>query len=105
MIEKLRNRSCPVLRLIQHIVRIILSGEIRVKNPSLPLNLRTNGLKLTSEPPPIAGQAGCSQGQDRPSVTHPSSGHALRCLNGLSCDNSCARYTTQLENLHWCVGY
>ncbi|KAG8269021.1 response to oxidative stress [Homalodisca vitripennis] len=42
----------------------------------LTLNLGTNGLKATSEPPPMAGQAGCLQGQDRSAVTHPSSSHA-----------------------------
>ncbi|KAG8303729.1 hypothetical protein J6590_002736 [Homalodisca vitripennis] len=57
------------------------------KKPSLTLNLGTNGLKVTSEPPPMAGQAGCSQGQDRSAVTYPSSSHARRCLIRLSCDN------------------
>ncbi|KAG8244133.1 hypothetical protein J6590_029491 [Homalodisca vitripennis] len=41
-------------------------GEIR---PSLTLNLGTNDLEVTSEPPPMAGQAGCFQGQDRSAVT------------------------------------
>ncbi|KAG8242815.1 hypothetical protein J6590_057913 [Homalodisca vitripennis] len=41
--------------------RDVLS-EIRTKKPSLTLNLETNGLKVTSEPPPMAGQAGCLQG-------------------------------------------
>ncbi|KAG8329882.1 hypothetical protein J6590_076909 [Homalodisca vitripennis] len=39
--------------------------------PSVTLNLGTNGLKVTSEPPSMAGQAGCLQGQDRSAVTHP----------------------------------
>ncbi|KAG8316282.1 hypothetical protein J6590_055034 [Homalodisca vitripennis] len=30
----------------------------RAKKPSLTLNLGTNGLTVTSEPPPMAGQAG-----------------------------------------------
>ncbi|KAG8316479.1 hypothetical protein J6590_049603 [Homalodisca vitripennis] len=48
----------------------------RAKKPSLTLNLGTNGLKVTSKPPPMAGQAGCLQGQDRSAVNHPSSSHA-----------------------------
>ncbi|KAG8251113.1 hypothetical protein J6590_086947 [Homalodisca vitripennis] len=39
--------------------------EVRDKKPSLTLNLGTDGLKVTSEPPPMAGPADCSQGQDR----------------------------------------
>ncbi|KAG8318302.1 hypothetical protein J6590_006618 [Homalodisca vitripennis] len=35
-----------------------------------------NGLKVPSEPPATAGQASCSQRQDRSAVTHPSSSHA-----------------------------
>ncbi|KAG8308845.1 hypothetical protein J6590_099753, partial [Homalodisca vitripennis] len=52
--------------------------EVRAKKPSLTLNLGTNGLKVTSEPPPMAGQAGRLQGQDRSAVTCPSSSHARR---------------------------
>ncbi|KAG8309403.1 hypothetical protein J6590_086886 [Homalodisca vitripennis] len=48
------------------------------KKPFVTLNLGTNGLKVTSGPPPMAGQAGCLQGQDRLAVTHPSSRNA-RC--------------------------
>ncbi|KAG8331493.1 hypothetical protein J6590_039839 [Homalodisca vitripennis] len=55
-------------------------GEVRAKKPSLTLNLGTNGLKVTSEPPPMAGKAGRLQGQDRSAVNYPSSGHARRCL-------------------------
>ncbi|KAG8279485.1 hypothetical protein J6590_104371 [Homalodisca vitripennis] len=33
-------------------------------------------LKVTFEPPPMAGQTDCLQGQDRSAVTHPSSSHA-----------------------------
>ncbi|KAG8274234.1 hypothetical protein J6590_004256 [Homalodisca vitripennis] len=55
-------------------------GEVMSKKPSLTLNLGTSGLKVTSEPPPTAGQAGCLQGQDRSAATHPSSSHARRCL-------------------------
>ncbi|KAG8303856.1 hypothetical protein J6590_002861 [Homalodisca vitripennis] len=50
------------------------------KKPSLTLHLGTNGLKVTSEPPPIVGQAGCLQGQDCSAVTHPSSSHDKRYL-------------------------
>ncbi|KAG8283946.1 hypothetical protein J6590_003638 [Homalodisca vitripennis] len=35
---------------------------------------------VTSEPPPMAGQAGCLQGQDHSAATHPSSSHARRSL-------------------------
>ncbi|KAG8336991.1 hypothetical protein J6590_034079 [Homalodisca vitripennis] len=42
--------------------------EVRAKKPSLILNLE-NGSKVTSEPPPTAGQAGCLQGQDRSAGT------------------------------------
>ncbi|KAG8292839.1 hypothetical protein J6590_030298 [Homalodisca vitripennis] len=66
------------------------------KKPSLTLNLGTNGLKVTFEPPPMAGQAGRSQGQDRSTVTYPSSGHARLCLIWLSCDNRRTRYTAPL---------
>ncbi|KAG8291705.1 hypothetical protein J6590_054437 [Homalodisca vitripennis] len=51
--------------------------EVRAKKPSLTLNLGTNGLKVTTEPPPMAGQ-------DRSAVTHPSSSHARLCLIRLS---------------------
>ncbi|KAG8247787.1 hypothetical protein J6590_054004 [Homalodisca vitripennis] len=69
-------------------------GEVRVKKPSLTLN--GNGLKVTSEPPPTAGQAGCLQGQDRSAVTNPSSSHARRCT----------RYATPLACLsHMFVGH
>ncbi|KAG8320205.1 hypothetical protein J6590_074367 [Homalodisca vitripennis] len=53
-------------------------GEIRVRLPAE---------QVTSEPPPMAGQAGRLQGQDRSVVTCPSSSHARRCLIWLSCDN------------------
>ncbi|KAG8328433.1 hypothetical protein J6590_001102 [Homalodisca vitripennis] len=59
------------------------------KKPSLTLNLGTNGLKVTSQPPPMVGQASCMQGQDRSAVTHLSSSHARHCLIRLSCDNRC----------------
>ncbi|KAG8298955.1 Disintegrin and metalloproteinase domain-containing protein 17 [Homalodisca vitripennis] len=62
-------------------------GEVRAKKPSLTLNLGTNGIQVTSEPPPMPGQADCLQGQDRSAVTHPSSNHARRCLIRLSRDN------------------
>ncbi|KAG8277948.1 hypothetical protein J6590_031996 [Homalodisca vitripennis] len=59
---------------------VILPGEVRDKKPSLTLNLGTNRLKVTSEPPPMAGQAGCLQGPDRSAVTNPSSSNARRRL-------------------------
>ncbi|KAG8295440.1 hypothetical protein J6590_080305, partial [Homalodisca vitripennis] len=70
--------------------------EVRAKKPSLTLNLGTNGLKVTSEPPPMTGQAGRLQGQDRSAVTCPSSSHARRCLIWLSCDNRRTHYTAPL---------
>ncbi|KAG8255240.1 hypothetical protein J6590_095494 [Homalodisca vitripennis] len=82
-------------------ITVYKPGEVRAKKLSITLNLRTNGLKVTSEPPPTARQAGCLQGQDRSAVTHPSSSHALRCLIQLSCDNRCTRYTAPLA---MCVG-
>ncbi|KAG8272988.1 hypothetical protein J6590_030595 [Homalodisca vitripennis] len=78
-------------------------SEVRAKKPSLTLNLGTNGLKVTSETPPMAGQAGCLQGQDRSAVTYPSSSHAQRCLIRLSCDNHCTRYTAPLATLTECL--
>ncbi|KAG8334030.1 hypothetical protein J6590_098523 [Homalodisca vitripennis] len=73
--------------------------EVRAKKTSLTLILGTNGLKVTSEPPPMAGQAGCFQGQDRSAVTYPSSSHARRCLIWLFCDNRRTRYTAPLATL------
>ncbi|KAG8319861.1 hypothetical protein J6590_082671 [Homalodisca vitripennis] len=55
-------------------------GKVRAKRLSLTFNLGTNGLKVTSGPPPTAGQAGCLQGQDRSAITLPSSSHARLCL-------------------------
>ncbi|KAG8308782.1 hypothetical protein J6590_101733, partial [Homalodisca vitripennis] len=63
----------------------------------------TNSLKVTSEPPPTAGQAGCLQGQDHSAVTHPSSSHARRCLIQLSCDNLCIRYTEKLAQSQYFI--
>ncbi|KAG8255792.1 hypothetical protein J6590_084474 [Homalodisca vitripennis] len=71
---------------------LAVDGEVRAKKPSLTLNLGTNGLKVTSEPPPMAGQAGRMQGQDRSAVTCLSSSHARRCLFWLSCDNRRTMY-------------
>ncbi|KAG8337639.1 hypothetical protein J6590_017734 [Homalodisca vitripennis] len=48
------------------------SGRVMANKSSLTLNLGTNGLKLTSETPPMVGQAGYLQRQDRSAVTHPS---------------------------------
>ncbi|KAG8309842.1 hypothetical protein J6590_075648 [Homalodisca vitripennis] len=77
-----------------------LESKVRAKKPSLTLNLGTNGLKVTSESPPMAGQAGRLQGQDRSAVTYPSSSHARRCLIWLSCDNRRTRYTAPLA-VNW----
>ncbi|KAG8326272.1 hypothetical protein J6590_046541 [Homalodisca vitripennis] len=55
-------------------------GKVRAKKPSLTLNLETKSLKVTFEPPPMAEQAGCLQGQDRSAVTHPSNSQARRIL-------------------------
>ncbi|KAG8259435.1 hypothetical protein J6590_014904, partial [Homalodisca vitripennis] len=54
--------------------------KVRAKKPSVTFNLGTNGLKVTFEPPPTAGQAGCLQGQDHSAVTHPSSSHVWLCF-------------------------
>ncbi|KAG8283791.1 hypothetical protein J6590_011163 [Homalodisca vitripennis] len=81
---------------------LILSDEVRAKMLSLTINLATNGLKVTSEPPPMAGQAGCLQGQDRSAVTYPSSSHAGRCLIRLSRDNRRAPYTALLALIIGC---
>ncbi|KAG8282248.1 hypothetical protein J6590_040480 [Homalodisca vitripennis] len=70
---------------------LITPGEVRGKKPSLTLNLGTNGLKVTSEPPPTAEQAGCLQGQDLSGTTHPSS-HARRCLTRLCSDKLFSHY-------------
>ncbi|KAG8251512.1 hypothetical protein J6590_078411 [Homalodisca vitripennis] len=51
----------------------------RAKKASL-TQPRTNGLKVTSEPTPMAGQAVCLQGHYRSAVTHPSSSHARRSV-------------------------
>ncbi|KAG8242584.1 hypothetical protein J6590_062482 [Homalodisca vitripennis] len=75
---------------------LILLGKVRVKRPSLIFDLGTNGLKVTSEPPSMAVQAGCLQVQDHSAVTHPRSSHARRCLILLSCDNRCTPYTAPL---------
>ncbi|KAG8248346.1 hypothetical protein J6590_042967 [Homalodisca vitripennis] len=85
-------------RIVFDIYHDSLLSEVRAKKPSLTLNLGTNGLKVTSEPPPMAGQAGCLQGQDHSAVTYSSSSHAQRCLIWLSGDNRRTRYTTPLAN-------
>ncbi|KAG8336593.1 hypothetical protein J6590_042114 [Homalodisca vitripennis] len=87
------------VRALWYVVSHPPEREFRAKKPSVTLNLGTNGLKVTSEPPPMAGQAGCLQGQDRSAVTHPSSSHARRCLIRLSCDNRCTRCTKPLPIL------
>ncbi|KAG8245460.1 hypothetical protein J6590_105666 [Homalodisca vitripennis] len=74
----------------------MLPGEVRAKKPSLILNLGINRLKVTYEPPTVAGQAGCLQGQDRLAVTHPSNSHTRCCLIWLSCDYRCTRYNAPL---------
>ncbi|KAG8307304.1 hypothetical protein J6590_024952 [Homalodisca vitripennis] len=48
-------------------------SEVRAKKPSLTLNMGTKGLlKVTSKPPPMAGQAGCLQGRTGSLSGHPS---------------------------------
>ncbi|KAG8247707.1 hypothetical protein J6590_055653 [Homalodisca vitripennis] len=69
------------------------------KKPFLTLNLGTNGLMVTSEPPPMVGHASCLHGKDRLAVTHPSSSHARRCFIRLSCNNRRTRYTAPLAQL------
>ncbi|KAG8266916.1 hypothetical protein J6590_061058 [Homalodisca vitripennis] len=44
--------------------------RVRANNPCLKLNMETNGLKVTSEPPPMTGQTDFLQGQDHPSSCH-----------------------------------
>ncbi|KAG8268068.1 hypothetical protein J6590_036633 [Homalodisca vitripennis] len=44
----------------------------------------------------MASQAGRLQGQNRPTITHASSGHARRCLIRLFRDNRHTRCTTPL---------
>ncbi|KAG8261335.1 hypothetical protein J6590_075191 [Homalodisca vitripennis] len=44
--------------------------------PSLTLNLGTNDIRVTPEPPQRAGKAECLQGQDRSEVTCPSSSYS-----------------------------
>ncbi|KAG8268949.1 hypothetical protein J6590_011560 [Homalodisca vitripennis] len=63
-----------------HIAYAGVEGKVGNKKLFLTLNLGTNGLMVNSEPPPIAWEAGCLQGQDHSAVTHPSSSHARRCL-------------------------
>ncbi|KAG8288230.1 hypothetical protein J6590_020994 [Homalodisca vitripennis] len=48
---------------------LFTTRSYHAKKSSLILNLGTNGLKVTSEPPPMVGQAGSLQGQDRSAVT------------------------------------
>ncbi|KAG8321188.1 hypothetical protein J6590_051463 [Homalodisca vitripennis] len=71
-------------------------GEVKVKKPSLTINLETNVLKMTSEPPPTTGQADRLHGKDISAGTHPSSSHARRCLIFLSRDNRRNHYTAPL---------
>ncbi|KAG8299301.1 hypothetical protein J6590_104294 [Homalodisca vitripennis] len=47
--------------------------------PSLTIKQGSNALKVFYEPPPMAGQTGYLQGQDRSAVTHPSRRHYRRC--------------------------
>ncbi|KAG8295032.1 hypothetical protein J6590_089703 [Homalodisca vitripennis] len=42
------------------------------KADKLSLSLGTNGVKVTSEPPPTTGQPGCSRGHDRSAILHAS---------------------------------
>ncbi|KAG8283764.1 hypothetical protein J6590_011135 [Homalodisca vitripennis] len=73
-----------------------MRGEVRAEKPTLTLNVRVNGLKVTSETPPMAGQADCLQGHDRSAATHPSSSHARPCLIWLSRHNRRAAVPTAL---------
>ncbi|KAG8305913.1 hypothetical protein J6590_058876 [Homalodisca vitripennis] len=45
-------------------------GQVSAKKPSLTLKLATNGRKVTFQPPPTGGQAGCLQRQDRSASTN-----------------------------------
>ncbi|KAG8301923.1 hypothetical protein J6590_041358 [Homalodisca vitripennis] len=56
-------------------------GEVRAKKHSPTRNLKINGLKVTSEPPPTAWQADCLQGEDR--CGHPSKQQPRLTLLGL----------------------
>ncbi|KAG8262947.1 hypothetical protein J6590_042748 [Homalodisca vitripennis] len=60
-------------RLVSRDSLSLIIGKVKAKKPSLTLNLGNNGLKATSEPPPMPGHADCLQGQDRSVVTRPSS--------------------------------
>ncbi|KAG8259171.1 hypothetical protein J6590_017350 [Homalodisca vitripennis] len=92
LVEEPMGERC---RALSHMSRSRDSaGKVRAKKPSVTLNLGTNGLKVTSESPPMAGgQAGYLHGQDRSAVIHPSSSHARCCLIWLAYDNRCTRYT------------
>ncbi|KAG8262691.1 hypothetical protein J6590_049239 [Homalodisca vitripennis] len=85
----------------------------QAKKPSITLNLGTNGLKVTSEPPPpMAGQAGCLQGQDRSAVIYPSSSYAqrrCRLASRLQTNNvRCPAHSSQVSRcnkpLMWSTG-
>ncbi|KAG8262490.1 hypothetical protein J6590_052135 [Homalodisca vitripennis] len=70
--------------------------KVRAKKSSLTLNLETNGLKVTSEPPPMAGHSGCiaTACKDRITQRPPIQAAAtLACMIRLSCDNRRTRYT------------
>ncbi|KAG8330017.1 hypothetical protein J6590_073331 [Homalodisca vitripennis] len=80
---------------------LVCGAKLGLRSPLLHLLKNgTNSLKVTSEPPPTAGQADCLQRQDRSAVTHTSSNHARRCLIRLSCDNQYTRYTAPLALEH-----
>ncbi|KAG8283416.1 hypothetical protein J6590_019009 [Homalodisca vitripennis] len=70
--------------------------EVRANNPSLTLNLGTNGLKVTSEP--TNDQAGelLARTGSLSRLRSPSSSHARRCLIRLSRDNRSTQCTAPL---------
>ncbi|KAG8337598.1 hypothetical protein J6590_017692, partial [Homalodisca vitripennis] len=87
------GKQCQEVKLVEFLLGLSfdcgqLGGEVRAKKPCLTLNLGTNGLKVASEPPPMAGTGSLS--------SNKSSSHARRCLIRLSQDNRCTRYTAPL---------
>lgn len=57
--------------------------QVSAEKPFLPLNLRTNELKVTSKQPLVTGQMGCIQERGDTCATHPSVNHAQHCLTSL----------------------
>ncbi|KAG8264345.1 hypothetical protein J6590_014633 [Homalodisca vitripennis] len=73
VIALLTTRYINGRRLITFSQTFGLTREVWSKNHSLTRDLGTNGLKVTSKPPPMPVQAGRLQGQDRSAVPYPSS--------------------------------